>query len=313
MRGGNAVTRTLSWKLLTVLIACLLVAGTTAALDKPEVKTEEGFFQPETIEKANAIIRTLKEEFGKDLVVETFKSVPEHDLKLVKSMTARRMARHFQEWAQERADMLGVDGVYILLCKNPPYNQVIVSEDLQERGFSEAKRSAVTRLLPVSWSSRSRDTRFLEAVEKARKETILALQNEPPPAPAPTPSWLYAVYFAGGLLAVWFVVGLVRAVMGAGTPPTPAGAPGHVAASGGGVVGGVLGGMFGASLGYWLYQAAAGTSSAPPSTPPAQPLTSPPGMDELKRRAEALAARPVVRPDDRTLTHPGPGEERRDV
>jgi hypothetical protein len=121
---------------------------------------------------------------------------------------------------------------------------------------------------------------------------------------APAPPWLYAVYFAGGLLALWFVVGLVRAVMGSGTPPTPAGAPGHVAASGGGVVGGVLGGMFGASLGYWLYQAVGGSSPPPTSVPPAQPLPNPPGLEELKRRAEALAARP----DDRTVSHPGPAE-----
>lgn len=304
------MTRTLSWKLLTGLIACLLVAGTAAALDKPEVRTEEGFFQPETIEKANTIIRSLKEEFGKDLVVETFASVPEHDVKLVKSMTARRMARHFQEWAQERGEMLGVDGVYILLCKQPPYATVHVSQDLQERGFTESKRAAIARLLPTSWTSRSRDAKLLSAIEKSRNEIIRALQNEPAPADATTPSWLYAVYFAGGLLALWFVVGLVRAVMGSGTPPAPPGAPGHVAASGGGVVGGVLGGMFGASLGYWLYQAVGGTSSSHPSTPPGQPLTSPPGLEELKRRAEALAARPIPmnRPEDKTVSHPGPAE-----
>lgn len=309
------MTHTLSWKLLTVLVACLLVTGAAAAIEKPEVRDEEGFFQPETVEKANAIIRTLKQDFGKDLVVETFKSVPEHSVKEVKSMTSRRMARFFQEWAEERASMLGVDGVFILLCKQPPYATVVVSEYLQERGFSEANRSAIARLLPTSWTSRSRDTKFLQAIEKTRKEMIRALQTKPAPAVPPTPPWLYTVYFAGGLLALWFVVGLVRAVMGAGTPAPTAGTPSHVAASGGGVVSGLLGGLFGSSVGYWLYQALAGSH---PSAPPAPPLTpAPSGLDELKRRSEALTlpSVPLTRPGDKTVTHPGlgPGEERRDT
>lgn len=181
--------------------------------------------------------------------------------------------------------MLGVDGVFILLCKQPPFAAVVVSEELEERGFSDYKRGVIARQLPTSgWVTRSSDRKLLEALEQTRDEIVRALQNEPAPPVEGTPPWLIAAGVAGLLLLVWFVVGIVRVFMGSSNAnPTSAR---HIAASSGGV---------------------AGNSSLPPTTAP--------GLEELKRRAEALTRPPPpARPDEKTLTHPGPGgEAHRDV
>lgn len=274
------MTHPQSRTLPTVFFAFLLTVGVAPALENPTVRTEAGFFQSETVERANAILQSIKEDFGKDVVVETFASVPEHSLKDVKKMTSRRMARWFHDWAQERSDMLGVDGVFILLCKQPPFAAVVVSDDLAERGFSDTRRAAIARQLPTSgWASRSSDRKFLDALEQTRKEIVLALQSPARVEVKATPPLLLVAYLAGGILALFFVVLVVFAI--ARTLQSPPGGSQYVA-----------------------------------PTSPLPSIVTAPSLDELQRRAEALthAPHPPYRPDEKTLTHPGPGGEgHRDV
>lgn len=311
------MTRTLSWTLtLTVLAACLLATGLARAAQPPEINVEEDFLKPETVQKALAIARSVKEQYGKDLYIETFKSVPEGKINDVKAMSARRRARFFQEWAEEQALKRGVDGVYVLMCKQPPDAAIAVSPDLEERGFTGNRRSSLAGQYPKLWTSWNRDKNFLWALEKTRDELVRTLQAQPVPAETHTPVWLWTVYLACGVLGLWFVVGVIRALMGSAPPPTSKQGPGHVAASNGGVAGSVLGGMFGAAAGFWIYQLIFGPRPSEPAPPATRPVTAPPGIEELKRRAENLTAHPIplTRPEDKTLSHhPALGEDGREV
>jgi hypothetical protein len=103
---------------LIALGLCLVLAAGVSAV-APVVKDDAKLFSPEAVKKANAEIREIAEKFGRDLLVETFASVPADDLEKVKKMEKEERAGYFKKWAIDRAKEAVVNGVYVLICKEP--------------------------------------------------------------------------------------------------------------------------------------------------------------------------------------------------
>src|SRR4051812_20137490 len=65
---------------LAVLLALggLLMAAPRALAIAPRVNDAGGFFDAATIERANAVIREIKDKYDKDLVIETYPAIPDN-------------------------------------------------------------------------------------------------------------------------------------------------------------------------------------------------------------------------------------------
>jgi uncharacterized membrane protein YgcG len=101
-----------------VAVACLALCGRAAAV-APEIKDEGKFFSPEALKKANEQIRELYRKYDRDLLIETYPSVPADKKDKIKEMSKQDRDKFFLEWAKSRADAAVVRGVYILICKEP--------------------------------------------------------------------------------------------------------------------------------------------------------------------------------------------------
>ena len=121
--------RPVRWALLPALVlGCLAARPASAAVRQDEGK----FFSSDAVERANKRIAEMKEKTGVDLVVETFKEIPE-DIKPDYNPARRR--QFFAKWAEDRVTALGTHGIYILLCRNPGSFQVEVSRDVERKGL----------------------------------------------------------------------------------------------------------------------------------------------------------------------------------
>src|SRR3954464_16041904 len=104
-----------------VVLGWLVGVGPVSAALTAEVRDDAGFFKPETVKKANQEIKDLKHKTKKDLLVETFKTVPADKVEQVKNMDGPARNKFFLEWARSRARATEVNGVYILFCQEPPH------------------------------------------------------------------------------------------------------------------------------------------------------------------------------------------------
>src|SRR5262249_48668481 len=128
------------WILSALALAGLVaVAGVAVAALVSEVKDDGGFFTAEAIKKANREIKAIKEQLKHDLVIETFKEVQadkKADFEKIAKDTKEK-ARFFDEWAHQRFRELDVNGIYIMICKNPTFLEVRVGNDARKKAFTE--------------------------------------------------------------------------------------------------------------------------------------------------------------------------------
>jgi uncharacterized membrane protein YgcG len=278
------------------LLGLLGSAGRAHALTA-EVRDEAGFFTSETVAQANQIIKELKQRYRKDVLVETV-HVPEGQRQEASSPDAHVKGRFFADWAARRAREEGVNGIYVLITREPGHVEVAVGNHTRAV-FSDEQRHRLAQILLNRFKQKEYDAGLLEAVRyvrsalaaapKAVGAAVLAGAEHPrlPYAPRGTGGGLGVWHWLGLSLAVlvgvWIVSAVFRAVAGAGAQPAyggPGGPSGYgpaayaPAGGGGGFFSSLLGGMFGAAAGSWLYDRFSGGQS-PPVAAAAVPASAP--------------------------------------
>lgn len=133
-----------------------------AAMLVSEIRDEAGFFKPETIEQANKLIKEIKDRHKKDLVIETYKAVPD---KRKDEYAKLGKDRFFEEWARERARALEADGIYLLICKEPAHLQAEVDMQTRKKTFTLQDREKIVRGLLERLRKKEFDDGLLEAVK----------------------------------------------------------------------------------------------------------------------------------------------------
>lgn len=269
--------------LSVALLGWLTLAEPAAALS-PEVKDGAGFFKPETVRKANETIKAIKQQYRKDLVIETFAHVPAGREKEAVGPDGEARQPFFRDWAVQRARAGGVDGIYILICKEPSYLQIAVGNETRTTAFSDADRQALSKRMLERFKEREFDdglwegVRFVQSAlqtnlagahaaakgasdfsfEANAHETAIRHQRATSEAGAGWLSSPWSWLLIGGavLLGVWLVLGLIRAFSG-----------GSGGLGGSGFLTNLLGGLFGAAAGMWLYDRFFGSSEAPADEP----------------------------------------------
>jgi hypothetical protein len=123
-----------------ILAAWLVPAGPAHAVFPPSIKDEGKFFKPETLDKANKKIREIYENYKKDVVIETIASLTADQETKLKEEGKEKF---FAKFALDRARALGVNGIYIILCKKPTHLQVHMDPGTQKKAFTAGNRRAL--------------------------------------------------------------------------------------------------------------------------------------------------------------------------
>lgn len=243
---------------LGVFIALLSGAFNTQA-QNGAVRDTAAFFSEASKAEASRRVAEIGKRFKKDLVIETYAEVPEAVRQGVNLQDKPAANRMFEEWTIKQARQLKVNGIYILLSKEPAHLQIVVGNETQRTAFTLKDRDALTSLMLARLRAKQYDEALLEGVSLVFNTMASHATPRSQPAVGATSSGVSRSEGSSGLglilavllgLAVlWLVVGLFRSMAGSG-----GGAGGGMAsAGGGGFFSSLLGGMFGAAAGMWLY------------------------------------------------------------
>jgi uncharacterized membrane protein YgcG len=170
------------WAVAVVLVSLSLVQATGAGM-----QDAAGFFSQETIAVAEQQIATIHQDFGKDLRVETYASLPPDR---ADQYAPEKRTEFFATWAYQRAKALGVDGVIVLICKDPAFLQVEVGDHTKQRAFTLANRDHLRDLLITAFKQRQFDDGLRQVItyyERTLRANLGASGPGARPSSAPAP------------------------------------------------------------------------------------------------------------------------------
>ena len=136
-------------------------AAAAANVAASGVHDAAGFFTADAITKANEIISAIKRDDKKELLIETFLQAPAGKEQEAKDPDTK--ADFFKEWADQRGREQKVNGVYVLICKDPPYLKV-VADNRTAKIFNEEARNHLSTILQTHFKSENYDEGLLEGV-----------------------------------------------------------------------------------------------------------------------------------------------------
>ena len=111
---------------MLVLAVALAVAARAHAV-APEIRDEGKFFSPEAVKKANEQLRDIYRKYGKDVLIETLASIPADHLEKVKAKSDKDKTAYFRKQVLDRVKERVVNGIYILVTKEPKYLYVDIT------------------------------------------------------------------------------------------------------------------------------------------------------------------------------------------
>lgn len=163
-------------------VAVMLVSIRMAQATGAGIQDAAGFFSQDAIATAEQQIATIHKKFGKDLRVETYASLPRDR---ADQYTAEKRNAFFATWAYQRAKAIGLDGVIVLICKDPAFLQVEVGDRTKQQAFTLANRDHMRDLFVTAFKQRQFDDGLRQAVTYYGK-TLQAHLGEPGTASRPS-------------------------------------------------------------------------------------------------------------------------------
>jgi hypothetical protein len=143
-----------------VVVLGILGPYTSAVGGVPGPKDAGGFFGSETLKTAAARVTELETQLNLPVLIETFPAIPAELRQNLDLLDVPVREKLFAEWAQDRLKRAGVDGVGLLLCKDPPRLQVALGEKARAKLFTPANR----RTLVTMFSNAHREKRADEGL-----------------------------------------------------------------------------------------------------------------------------------------------------
>jgi len=133
-----------------------------------QVRDDGKFFSADAISRANDMISRINREYGKGLIVETYERIPTD---LQDEFQRYGKNSFYGRWLDVRAKSLGLDGVFILMTKDPSHLQVGVGRATRDQEFTVADREQLREMMAAQF----RNKRFDAGLQQRR------------PVPAPQP------------------------------------------------------------------------------------------------------------------------------
>lgn len=259
---------TATTKMLTILasLAALFVDTEFAAAAAHGIRDNANFFSESARTDAGRQIAEIERQFGKGVLIETFAAIPDSvkkDVNLEDKASANRL---FEQWSAQQARQLNVNGIYVLLTREPAHLQIVVGNETQKQAFTLADRSALVSKMLERLRRKENDLALLDGIQFVQttlrahlpargpaRTSVTAPVAAPRVAEADTPParpWLWILLALVGIGVILFIMGLFKAMTRGNAT---AGATPPVLGGGGGFFSSLLGGMFGAAAGMWLY------------------------------------------------------------
>ncbi|HEY3897562.1 MAG TPA: TPM domain-containing protein [Chthoniobacter sp.] len=258
--------------LRTVLFAAasLVLGASVSSARSVYIQDNGGFFSDSAKAEATHSIAALEQKLHKEVVVETFASLPADLQGGLNPGDKAAVDKVVREWAVKEIKARDVNGVYILLVKSPSHLQIEVGPDTQKRAFTLTDRDALAKLMLGDLRAKQYDSALLNGVNYvattmlAHEPTNLRSGYVQPSNPSNTGghSWGFLPIILC-LIVVWIVFRLIGALFrgggggmmtGTGYSGGPMmGGPMMGGGGGGGFFSSMLGGIFGAAAGNWMY------------------------------------------------------------
>ncbi len=129
--------------LLIALLAGGLVGTSPVEGAGPKINDDLGsFFSKSAVDHAMGRLLKIYSDFKVEVVIETFSSIPD-DMKAQYQPDAK--AEFFRRWAVMRTDDERVNGIYVLICRNPGYLQIEPDKSTRKKAFTPAERNALAK------------------------------------------------------------------------------------------------------------------------------------------------------------------------
>ena len=140
-----------------------------------------GYFTASKREEAAKRIKDLQDKQGMDLSIETFPGIYAGAVKKFANLpkeAKEKRADFFRAWAKERAQKAGAKGVWVLICKEPPFIQVSLGAGADKAGkFNAADRDVLRGYIRKGFEGKQADRdRVLVGAPAFVAETMRALQ-----------------------------------------------------------------------------------------------------------------------------------------
>jgi hypothetical protein len=255
---------------------CLAVLGASRADAGYGISDNAQFFSEYARAESLKIVEQISDTLRKDLYVETFERVPEPILKEFKGVDLKnpgQSARLYETWAARQASKRRVNGVYVLVVRQPAHLQVVVGNETRKGAFTGKDRDQLVKLMLGRLREKKHDEALLEGAG-----FVSAVMHSNAPGgraagragalDAPDPGDLREgglVEKLGGwgtiligVFAVWLLFrvlgGLFGGLLGGMGGSAGFGGSGmYPGNAGGGFFRSLMGGLFGAAAGMWMY------------------------------------------------------------
>ncbi len=247
--------RTLPFALLIIVLLC-----GAEPLPSPTrtVRDEAKILSAETKEKAQQRLDAISERFKLNVLIDTVPQAPDGLRARLKNLSASRVTALMKSWAQERAALAELDGIYVLICMDPKDIRV-VDWPKDKAYFSERECDALRR--PFLERKVNVDKAVLSLLDKLEAKLNQLFPSET--AGFAVNGGLVLVGIILGILLLWIVLGLILSRLERKSEKRYQG-----------LMPGVLGGMFGTVAGYWIYDKFLAEKAAELPSPEAEMPTS---------------------------------------
>src|SRR5579862_1199072 len=123
----------------------LLAVSHAPALALEPIVDRVGLFSSAARQDATKMVREIQNRFQLDLRIVTYPRIEPDEIRQRYHQAKGQIAREqsLEEWAEKQAALAGVNGVYILICQDPPRVQVVTRAGL----LATAERHALRELL----------------------------------------------------------------------------------------------------------------------------------------------------------------------
>ena len=271
---------------LIVLALSLVFGPTSSPAGTSGVRDGAGFFSDNATRRAEVAIAELQRTAKKEMLVETLARIPADLAQGLDLRDKSAMNRFFEKWSVDKAREHKVDGIYVLITREPSHLQVVVGNETQRKLFTQNDRQTLVDTMLGQLRAKRPDDALLDGVGFVGKTVGSRIAGSRPSSPGPTspvaessaaatarnpqsgassiPWGGILVLLAVVVIGVMIVVRVLRALFG-GRGRNNNGMQGGFAgagAGGGGFMRSLLGGIFGAAAGMWLYDAFTGHGTA---------------------------------------------------
>lgn len=181
----NCVIRhALAWAVSLSVLACPAVSR--AGIH--QVWDEAHLFKAETLLDIDPILQEIDAKYYKDLMIETFASIPD-DLK--QAHDSQDATKFYEGWSIVEGNALKVNGILVIITAQPRHLHVYVGLDTRKRAFTLADRDELVALLTNAFRANKFDEGLLDGAKFVRDRMAKNMAEAPatqPTQPASQPA-----------------------------------------------------------------------------------------------------------------------------